>query len=438
MIEKIKKRERIRASEDLREIDLLFVEDEELIRESFRRMMGKKVRNFYLASNGEEGLEVFKQKSPQIIISDIQMPKMNGIQMISKIRKFDKDVKIMIVSAFNDSEYLFKAIENDVSSYLVKPINKSKLYKQLNDLAQMILFEENKNKIFDIVNQVISHQENMVIVVGENQVKLANQEFLNYFSVKTTQEFNKRVDLCQEFLKGSEYFFANTLHNIDDCIEEMNFEKIKNNIIISMRDTRDNFAKDFLVKMTKLNGLDGHSYVLTFTNITDISRKSKYYEKRATYDDLTKIYNKAKFNELFERNIFLCRNKNLDLSLILFDIDNFKIVNEKCGHIGGDKILLQLALLLQENIASNYIYARWGGEEFIVLLPKVCVEKAVEVAENLRIAIESYTFKTIEKITCSFGVTKVENYDTIESSIKRADEGLYRAKNAGRNVVIEL
>ena len=431
-----KKRERVKASEDLKDIDLLFVEDEEQIRESFRKMIARKVNNFYMASNGIEGLELFKKNSPQIIISDVQMPKMNGLEMAEKIREIDKDVKIMIVSAFNDSEYLFKAIENDVSGYLVKPINKVKLYKQLNDLAKMILYESRKNKIFEIVNQVINHQENMVIVVGENRVKLANQEFLNYFKVRTFKEFNENINLCKEFLRGGEYFFADSVHNLDKCIEEIKFEKIKNNVIVSMRDKRDNNAKDFLVKLTDLSGLDGHTQVMTFTNVTDISQKSRYYQKKATYDDLTKIYNKAKFNELFEKNLFLCRNRNLDLSLILFDIDNFKLVNEKFGHIGGDKVLAQLAQLLREQIGSTYIYARWGGEEFIILLPKTGIEKARDRAETLRLGIETHTFKTAEKITCSFGVAQIELTDTIESCIARADKGLYKAKEAGRNVVI--
>jgi len=433
---KNRKRERVKASEDLKEIDLLFVEDEEQIRESFCKMIARKVNNFYMASNGIEGLELFKKNSPQIIISDVQMPKMNGLEMAEKIREIDKDVKIMIVSAFNDSEYLFKAIENDVSGYLVKPINKVKLYKQLNDLAKMILYESRKNKIFEIVNQVINHQENMVIVVGENRVKLANQEFLNYFKVRTFKEFNENINLCKEFLRGGEYFFADSVHNLDKCIEEIKFEKIKNNVIVSMRDKRDNNAKDFLVKLTDLSGLDGHTQVMTFTNVTDISQKSRYYQKKATYDDLTKIYNKAKFNELFEKNLFLCRNRNLDLSLILFDIDNFKLVNEKFGHIGGDKVLAQLAQLLREQIGSTYIYARWGGEEFIILLPKTGIEKARDRAETLRLGIETHTFKTAEKITCSFGVAQIELTDTIESCIARADKGLYKAKEAGRNVVI--
>ncbi len=429
-----KNREKIRPAEELKAIKLLFVEDEEIIRNSFKKMIERKVNRLYLGEDGEDGYNKFLEYKPDIIITDIQMPKLNGIEMIEKIRKVDKKVKILIVSAFNDSNYLLRAIENDVSGYLVKPVNKQKLYKQLNDLAKLITGEREKNKIYDIINQVINMQENMIVVVGENRFRLANRGFLEFFGVKTVEEFNEKIDFCGELEKGKDYFYMSDYLSLYDCIGNMEFER-HNALQVSMRDRRDNKSKVFLVKITTLNDLTKHSHVLTFTNITDISLKSKYYERKATFDELTNIFNRTKFNEYMKDEIEICKRRELPLCVILFDIDKFKSINDTYGHLIGDEVLKKLANIVKSTIRKTDIFARWGGEEFILLLPKVKIDMAKNIAENIRENIEKSSFPEVGKVTCSFGVSQFRYGDNQETFVKRADEALYRAKKNGRNRV---
>jgi diguanylate cyclase (GGDEF)-like protein len=123
------------------------------------------------------------------------------------------------------------------------------------------------------------------------------------------------------------------------------------------------------------------------------------------------------------------------LSLILFDIDHFKSVNDTYGHSAGDNVLKRLAKRVQANIRETDIFARWGGEEFVILAPGLFIMEAVQFAEKLRRNIEELDFTKPQKITLSFGVAAFKKGDSSTILINRADEALYRAKENGRNQV---
>jgi diguanylate cyclase (GGDEF)-like protein len=120
----------------------------------------------------------------------------------------------------------------------------------------------------------------------------------------------------------------------------------------------------------------------------------------------------------------------------MIDIDHFKEVNDKHGHKVGDKVLVEFANVIKENLRGSDIYARWGGEEFIVLMPETKIEQALKVAERLRKSVENYNFSEISKLTISIGVVQKPPLEMkIDEVIIRADNALYKAKNNGRNRV---
>jgi diguanylate cyclase (GGDEF)-like protein/PAS domain S-box-containing protein len=167
----------------------------------------------------------------------------------------------------------------------------------------------------------------------------------------------------------------------------------------------------------------------------DISREKMILE-HSYKDELTKLYNRKKFNEELEHALsFYARYKDAT-SLILFDIDKFKEINDIYGHLIGDKILMELAAIVAENIRECDILARWGGEEFALILPKTNIEQAISTAKKLREKIISYDFEIPQGVTCSFGVTVFQDKDTTDSLIKRVDDMLYRAKKEGRDKII--
>ena len=124
------------------------------------------------------------------------------------------------------------------------------------------------------------------------------------------------------------------------------------------------------------------------------------------------------------------------LTLIIFDIDHFKRINDTYGHQTGDQVLLKLAMLVSSNLRDTDIFARWGGEEFTVLAANCETHCPLSLGEKLRKLIEEYDFSDVGKVTCSFGATEFIPGDDQESFVKRADNNLYLAKASGRNRVV--
>ena len=124
-----------------------------------------------------------------------------------------------------------------------------------------------------------------------------------------------------------------------------------------------------------------------------------------------------------------------DMSLILLDIDLFKKVNDNFGHNIGDQVLIKVAHSLLKTLRNIDIVCRWGGEEFIVLLPTAALEIATVLAEKLRKNISEVEIELVGHVYASFGVSQVKEGDTMEEAVDRADKALYLAKNSGRNCV---
>jgi len=165
-------------------------------------------------------------------------------------------------------------------------------------------------------------------------------------------------------------------------------------------------------------------------------KKQKAVHDLVVHDALTKIYNRHGVNEVLNQKLEEFNRDKKDLSIIFFDIDFFKNVNDTYGHDMGDYVLENIAKLVSKEIRSSDIFARWGGEEFIIFLPNTKIENAKNIAEKLRKIIEEHAFSSIKKVTCSFGVTQLREEDTKASFLKRVDVLLYKAKNSGRNCVV--
>ena len=166
-----------------------------------------------------------------------------------------------------------------------------------------------------------------------------------------------------------------------------------------------------------------------------LQRMNELLERRATTDVLTGICNRLRFNELLMQDVDEARRYQFPISLIMFDIDHFKKVNDVHGHLVGDRVLKEIAAIVSANIRTVDCFARWGGEEFMVLSKHLDRENMRTVAEKLRHAVENARIDGCHPITCSFGVTQLDDLDTVESFTGRADAALYRAKNEGRNRV---
>jgi diguanylate cyclase (GGDEF)-like protein len=171
--------------------------------------------------------------------------------------------------------------------------------------------------------------------------------------------------------------------------------------------------------------------------------ENAYHEeiyRLTTIDGLTQIYNKRYFVEMLEREIGRAQRYRRDLSLILFDIDGFKVINDTYGHLAGDHVLKQLASVIRGRIRREDILSRWGGEEFAVILPEIDHSNALQFAEKVRGLVETAAFKfedVLIPVTVSIGVASLmPDLQASDDFIRLADARLYDAKSAGRNRVV--
>lgn len=160
----------------------------------------------------------------------------------------------------------------------------------------------------------------------------------------------------------------------------------------------------------------------------------KELQKANQRDRLTGAYNRAYFEETMKIELERHRRYNTTDSLLMFDVDYFKRINDQYGHQIGDTVLIKLSEVVHEHKRTSDIFARWGGEEFFLFMPGIAIEDACKVAEKLRKIIESTEFVKDEQVTCSFGVCEVDN-QSYNDLFRRVDHAVYKAKENGRNQI---
>jgi diguanylate cyclase (GGDEF)-like protein len=176
--------------------------------------------------------------------------------------------------------------------------------------------------------------------------------------------------------------------------------------------------------------------------LSGLDAEAKYHEeiyRMTIVDGLTQIHNKRYLFEALEKELIRARRYERELSLVIFDIDFFKRINDQFGHLAGDHVLRELARVVQERIRRDEVFARYGGEEFVIVLPETGLAGALSLAENLRQRVGSHVFVFQNEripVTISIGCAQLHKEDkTGPDLIQRADEKLYEAKRAGRNQV---
>lgn len=172
--------------EVLKQVSVLYVEDDDVIRPRVERGLSRRVGELYTALNGEEGLELYKEKSPDIVLTDIKMPKMNGIEMSKEIKKIKGDTPIIIMSAHSEADYLLESIEMGIDGYLLKPVDKDKLFSKLIYAAKEILYERQQEEHKQLVQELIDLQPSIIFSAdNDNKLLFVNKTFLEFFCCRS-------------------------------------------------------------------------------------------------------------------------------------------------------------------------------------------------------------------------------------------------------------
>lgn len=188
----------------------------------------------------------------------------------------------------------------------------------------------------------------------------------------------------------------------------------------------------------KLSALDPRFQKKIHDLFDSINESVSLLYETAIHDEKTGLYNNKFFETLLDMEIEKARRGHQSLSLIMIDIDFFKKINDKYGHIKADEMLGELAEVIKKQIRKSDVAARFGGEEFVILLPETSLEKAKNFSLRLRKAVHLNKFLSKYNLTISGGVTQFKERDNKKKFQERADKALYQAKNKGRDVFVVL
>jgi diguanylate cyclase (GGDEF)-like protein len=215
--------------------------------------------------------------------------------------------------------------------------------------------------------------------------------------------------------------------------------------VVDLQSTNGTFVNDKPASMYKLKDGD---YLRVgnwiFRYLTGGNVEAEYHEEiyRLTIiDGLTGIHNKRYLLEFLDRELARSARHKRPLSLVMFDLDRFKTINDELGHLAGDFTLREIVSMIKEAIRKEELFARYGGEEFIVVLPETNREGALQMSERLRDLVEKHQFQYEDKrykVTISLGVVSTQGEENLTPNdvIRQADDRLYQAKREGRNRVV--
>jgi diguanylate cyclase (GGDEF)-like protein len=411
------------------DLSVLYVEDDASIRDIMTRFINRRVKELNVAENGEQALEIFARKHSDLIITDVKMPKIDGLEMIEKIRQECDRTQVILTTAFCDDKYYERAIKLGISRFLRKPIVTEELELAISSAAKASLKRKKMEERERFSDLVLEQTTSLVLIMRKGQVVFANGNFLRFAAISDIVALNAervidRLIVAKEGGLHKNLAFAEWIAAV--------LSNPDNEFVVHLRPPDGASGKEgsYVVRARK----SAENTIVTFTDVTKIAKARETALKEALTDPLTKIGNRRMFDVELKREMSRFERYRRALAIIAFDIDLFKKINDELGHCAGDSVLQGIAELTRRFIRKSDIFTRNGGDEFALLLPETSLEGAVKIAKKLRETISAETFFG-RKITCSFGVAGARHAEDAEGFVKRADTMLYKAKKSGRDSV---
>lgn len=443
---------------------ILIVDD---LESNIKLLEAKLTNNYYevfTASNGFDALKILDYETIDIILLDVMMPEIDGFQICRRIKANPKtsNIPVIMVTALSGLEDRIKGLNAGADDFITKPIVDVSLFARIRSYTRLkSLIDEIYKKGEDGIQFIESHNE--YDCLKDANVLLIDDDLIQCNSIKSILKSSNitEVDLDQEIdsylnMDLDIVIISSQLEDIDElriAARILNNEITQNTPIIIIIEEDDN---ELLVKALDLGISD---YVISPPNKEELQLRVKTQIRRkkfqdaiksnvlnnvtlANIDSLTGLYNRRFFDNQALKYLNESKHSKYPLSLIIIDLDDFKKINDNYGHLFGDEVLKETAQRLKKSIRSDDILARFGGEEFILLLPKTGIDTACIIAERIRLNIENTPYndpfdldkRMVE--TASFGVSSYISEERIKDFISRADKALYRAKQQGKNKVV--
>ncbi len=421
---------------------ILIVEDQHLILSFIKNILQKKVDTIYTAMNGKEGLELYKTHKPDIVLTDLQMPIMSGLEMIRSIREHDPDAKILIISAYSDTKYMLEAIDMGVNGFHIKPIDRDKLLEQVDALIRQITLEEKAHEEEEKFRVLSSAARDAIVMMDtKGMITFWNQGAERIFGFTQEEVIGKEL---HRFL-APDYYYEDHKKAMPHFVKTGQGKLIGKTVELkALKKDRTLLTVELSLTSVKLH--DQWNAIGIMRDVTDrilaTNELNKAYKKMdvlAHTDHLTQLSNRLDMIEKLNYECSRFERYGIQFSIAIGDLDDFKEINDTYGHQAGDEVLRKIAKLLKSNVRKQDIVGRWGGEEFILMYPETNLKGAIIVTEKIRKAIEDLVFEYDKKkihATITLGVATYDGKIDINECIRIADGALYEGKKRGKNCTI--
>jgi len=417
------------------------------------------------AHNAEQALQALIDNKVDIVLLDVMMPGMDGFEACKKIKENPETthIPVVMVTALSEIEDRVKGLEAGADEFLTKPINDTALFARVKSLTRMkTVIDELKLRNHtnaELGGKVIELKDNFT----DNKILIIDDDPLEVKNIKTTiSEISGQIQsvTSPEEVDGLGSFVPDLiiiscqLEGIDPLrVSVMVRSKpLFKDAIIMMLAEEENIP--MVIRGMEIGVNDYFIYPVDKSELkarikTQLRRKQYQNDLRkeledsvdlSTKDGLTGLFNRRYFDIHIQQMANKANETNHPFSLLMFDMDHFKEVNDTYGHQAGDAVLIKLAQILKTSFRVTDLAARYGGEEFVVLLTDTGLEEAKIVAERVRAAIEQADFviPTQEqplKKTTSIGLAEYHFGEPAADLVARSDKGLYEAKETGRNKI---
>jgi two-component system, cell cycle response regulator len=391
---------------------ILVVDDDPNLRKTLADILRIKGFDTVVAGTGAEAIAAAEHEKFSLALIDLMLPDMPGLVVMARIKAISPLTEAIILTGHASMDTAIEATRQGAYSYLLKPY-------QMDDLLQKIKHGVERQQAQEEILRLASfprlHPSPVIELDPGGEVTYVNPAAEKLFPDLIV------MGLSHPLLKG-----------LLEPIADLRQSGLQKEIIHEAEVDKSTY---------ELNIYHVQDINLIRIYVTDITQRKRDEEEillLATIDSLTGIANRREFNRILTSETDRVRRYGKPLSLVMYDIDFFKRVNDTFGHDVGDTVLQAVTGVVKENIRTVDVMARWGGEEFMVLMPQSNLAAARSTAEKLRQTIAQYSFDKVDKITASFGVTGFMPQDDVNSLLKRADDALYQAKKRGRNRVETL
>lgn len=393
-------------------MNILLLEDDIALNKAIKKVLELDHHNVNTFMDGQDLIESLDQRH-DLYILDINVPHISGLELLDIILAQNAQAKVIMISSNTDLQSLQTAYDLGCVDYLKKPFHITELRAKINRL------KSEREHLVSLVNlkdrrETLTKKEKRLLnLLLDNQTHTVTYDMIE-------QDVYENKPMSMDALRALVRRLRAKL--ADDIIENMIEEGYSiSNLSEELHDNPQYPAEQNMESLQEENRL--------------LKLEKEVLLKKSTTDPLTGLYNRVKMEE-----VFLCEQKQFSrhgdaFSMILMDLDNFKTINDTHGHNIGDNYLRELAGTLTEFFRKVDMIGRWGGEEFLILLPRTSLDEANQIALRLRDKVSAIDCPRIGQQTASFGLATLTREDTLSTVVGRADKGLFLAKERGKNRV---